>query len=165
MFIPQERKQSTPTPILFMKQNALVFFLTQILLYVQSLWNSRGFRIIFSLWCVCVCVHTFLSGWSWYLGLVLRAILHLLLDRSHDHGGSWLYERFWALMVWMLQRYVDRRLNKRKIGQQFAQTFVLFVGEDQTHPDTSLLNSNEHTHTSLGLSVHICVHPHSYCLC
>lgn len=25
MFIPEERKQSTPTPILFMKQNALVF--------------------------------------------------------------------------------------------------------------------------------------------
>lgn len=65
----------------------------------------------------------------------------------------------------MLQRYVDRRLNKRKIGPKFAQTFVLFLGEDQTHPDTSLLNSNEHTHThSSGVGCpHLC--SSSFLLC
>lgn len=53
----------------------------------------------------------------------------------------------------MLQRYVGGRPNKRKRGSKFAQTFVIFLGEDQTQPDTKLLKfMGTHTHSSVAAS-------------
>ena len=93
MFIPEERKQSTPTPILFMKQNALVFPQRKSS-FMYSLFETAGCLEQFSqsarvCVCVCVCMHWCVcSRLSWYLGAVLRAILHLLSERSQEQGGD-----------------------------------------------------------------------------
>ena len=66
MFIPEERKQSTPTPILFMKQNALVFSQRKSS-FMYSLFETAGCLEQFSqsarmCVCVCVCTDVFVPG-------------------------------------------------------------------------------------------------------
>ena len=169
MFIPEERKQSTPTPVLFMKQNALVFpplkssfrySLSEIAGCSEQFSHSAR---IYACVCVCACTGVFVPGLSWYLGVVLRAILHLLSERSQEHGrdGSWQPGSFWALMVWVLHATWMRRgerLNKRQTGPKSAKTFVIFPGKDQTQSDIHPLRFRW-THTPLCSYVHVCVRP------
>ena len=104
MFIPEERKQSTPTPVLFMKQNALVFPQLESS-FMCSLFETAGCLEQFSQSariCVRVCVYALLclfqaklifggclykKLWGQILPL-LRAILHLLSERSQEQGGD-----------------------------------------------------------------------------
>lgn len=59
---------------------------------------------------VCVCMHWCVcSRLSWYLGAVLRAILHLLSERSQEQGGDgpWQPDSFWARAVRALRAVED----------------------------------------------------------
>ena len=95
--------------------------------------------------CVCVCMHWCVcSRLSWYLGAVLRAILHLLSERSQEQGGDgpWQPDSFWALVVQALhavRTWRGERLHERQSGPEFAKTFVVFPRKDQTQSDVSLL--------------------------
>lgn len=82
-------------------------------------------------------------------------------------GGSWRQESFWALMVWVLQCYVDadrreaqQEANRTKMGNDVC--YLSWGSSDIARHQSSKIQMN--TEASMWLCPHLCT-SHFYGIC
>lgn len=176
MFIPEERKQSTPTPVLFMKQNALLFpplkssFMYSLSEIAGCLEQFSHSARVCACVCVYVCVHWCVcSGAKLIFGGCLESYPSSALGEEPRAWPGWLLAAREFLSPYGVGAscYVDverweaqQEANGAKICKD-----ICYLSRERSdtgrHPSPKIQMD---THASMQLCPRLCT-SYSYCIC